>query len=155
MPKAPAAHFITMTDCKVRLKRNARGQRGSSTVELLFVIPILFLMFAAIFECSRAWLTVSVVNSAAREGARVGERTPTTPPSSTFNAAPALAEIDSILTGMSLSSGATRSVTCASPCQPDSQVTATVTVPFTTIIPAIDAVLGTVSITETAVMRYE
>jgi hypothetical protein len=30
-----------------------------------------------------------------------------------------------------------------------------VTVPFTTIIPAIDAVLGTVNVTETAVMRYE
>jgi Flp pilus assembly protein TadG len=144
-----------MTDCKRRLKRSAGRQRGSSTVELLFVIPILFLMFAAIFECSRAWLTVSVVTSAAREGARVGVRTPTTPPSNVFHAAPALAQIDSILSGMGLSAGATRSVTCASPCQPDSQVSATVTVPFTTIIPAIDAILGTVSVTETAVMRYE
>ena len=143
-----------MTDCKLPVKRAARGQRGSSTVELLFVIPILFLMFAAIFECSRAWLTVSVVTSAAREGARVGVRTPTTPPN-TFNAAPALAQIDSILLGMGLSAGATRSVTCSAPCQPDSQVTATVSVPFTTIIPAIDAVLGTVNVTETAVMRYE
>lgn len=119
------------------------------------MIPILFLMFAAIFECSRAWLTVSVVTSAAREGARVGVRTPTTPPSNTFNAVPALAQIDSILSGTGLSTGATRSVTCAAPCQPDSQVTATVSVPFTTIIPAIDAVLGTVNVTETAVMRYE
>ena len=119
------------------------------------MIPILFLMFAAIFECSRAWLTVSVVNSAAREGARVGVRTPTTPPSNAFNAAPALAQIDSILSGMGLSAGATRSVTCAAPCQADSQVTATVSVPFTTIIPAIDAVLGTLNVTETAVMRYE
>jgi len=144
-----------MTDCKLPLKRAAGGQRGSSTVELLFVIPILFLMFAGIFECSRAWLTVSVVNSAAREGARVGVRTPTTPPSNAFNAAPALAQIDSILSGMGLSAGATRSVTCAAPCQADSQVTATVSVPFTTIIPAIDAVLGTLNVTETAVMRYE
>lgn len=131
-------------------------QRGSSTVELLFTIPILFLMFAAICECSRAWLTVSLVTSAAREGARVGVRTPTTGGASkTFNAAPALTQIDSILATAGLSGGASRSVTCASPCQPDSQVTATVTVPFTTIIPAIDAVLGTVNVTETAVMRYE
>jgi Flp pilus assembly protein TadG len=144
-----------MTDHKIRLNRSAGGERGSSTVELLFVIPILFLMFAAIFECSRAWLTVSLVTSAAREGARVGVRTPTTGPSQTFNAAPALAQIDSILSGVNLSAGATRSVTCASPCQPDSQVTATVSVPFTTIIPALDAALGTVSVTETAVMRFE
>ena len=144
-----------MTDCKIHRNRKLGGERGSSTVELVFVIPILFLMFMGIFECSRAWLTVSVVTSAAREGARVGVRTPTTAPTSTFNAAPALAQIDSILSGAGLSAGATRSVACPSPCQPDSQVTSTVSVPFTTIIPAVDAVLGTVSVTETAVMRYE
>ena len=144
-----------MTERQIHLNRRASRERGSSTVELLFVIPILFLMFAGIFECSRAWLTVSLVTSAAREGARVGVRTPTTGTSQTFNAAPALAQIDSILSTAGLSAGASRSVACASPCQPDSQVTATVTVPFTTIIPAIDAVLGTVSVTETAVMRYE
>jgi Flp pilus assembly protein TadG len=144
-----------MTDCKIRWHRTAGHERGSSTVELLFVIPILFLMFAGIFECSRAWLTVSMVASAAREGARVGVRTPTTGSNNTFNAAPALTQIDSILSGAGLSAGATRSVACASPCQPDSQVTSTVSVPFTTIIPALDAVLGTVNVTETAVMRYE
>jgi len=150
----PRTH--TMTERPTRRNRSVGGERGSSTVELLFVIPILFLMFAAIFECSRAWLTVSLVTSAAREGARVGVRTPTTGgTSNTFNAAPALAQIDSILSGAGLSAGATRSVACPSPCQPDSQVTATVTVPFTTIIPAIDAVLGTINVTETAVMRYE
>lgn len=138
----------------MNLDRRTGRERGSSTVELLFVIPILFLMFAAIFECSRAWLTVSLVTSAAREGARVGVRTPTGT-NDTFNAGPALAQIDSILSGVGLSAGATRSVACPSPCIPDSQVTATVTVPFTTIIPAIDAVLGTVNIGETAVMRYE
>lgn len=144
-----------MTDSDMNRDRRTGRERGSSTVELLFVIPILFLMFAAIFECSRAWLTVSLVTSAAREGARVGVRTPTTGTNNTFNAGPALAQIDSILSTAGLSAGASRSVACASPCQPDSQVTATVTVPFTTIIPAIDAALGTVNITETAVMRFE
>ena len=88
-------------------------------------------------------------------GVKKSHDSPTTPPSNTFNSAPALAQIDSILSGVGLSAGATRSVTCTSPCQPDSQVIATVTVPFTTIIPAIDAVLGTLKVTETAVMRYE
>jgi Flp pilus assembly protein TadG len=143
-----------MTDSVMNRNRAKASERGSSTVELLFVIPILFLMFAGIFECSRAWLTVSLVASAAREGARVGVRTPTGT-NDTFNAGPALTQIDSILTTVGLSAGATRSVTCLSPCLPDSQVTATVTVPFTTIIPALDAVLGTVNVTETAVMRYE
>lgn len=144
-----------MKDHDMNSGRQIRGERGSSSVELLFVIPILFLIFAGIFECSRAWLTVSLVASAAREGARVGVRTPTTGTNDTFDAAPALAQIDSILAAGALSTGATRSVTCAAPCKADSQVTATVTVPFTTIIPALSAVLGTVNIAETAVMRYE
>ena len=130
-------------------------ERGSSTVELLFVLPLLFLMMFAIVEASRSWLTASVVNAAAREGARIGVRTPTVGAGNTFDPGPAQVEIDSILTGMNLAAGSSRSVTCAAPCQAGSQVTATVSVPFTSVLPVLAAAIGTVTITETAVMRFE
>ncbi len=134
--------------------RRLGAGRGSSTVELLFVLPLLFLIIFVIVEASRAWLTASIVNAAAREGARVAVRTPTDS-AGAFNPTPALVEIDSILGGTGLASGASRSVTCAAPCEPGSRVTATVSVPFTSIIPILDAAVGTVNVTETAVMRFE
>ncbi|HET9491397.1 MAG TPA: TadE/TadG family type IV pilus assembly protein [Methylomirabilota bacterium] len=134
--------------------RARNGQRGSSTVELLFTLPMLFLIMFGVVEASRAWLTASIVNAAAREGARIGVRTPTLT-GDAFNPAPAEAEIDAMLTGLNLSAGASRSVTCAAPCLPGSPVTATVSVPFTSILPILDAALGTVNITEAAVMRFE
>ncbi|MGH7319454.1 MAG: TadE/TadG family type IV pilus assembly protein [Candidatus Rokuibacteriota bacterium] len=130
------------------------SERGASTVELLFALPMLFLIIFGIVETSRAWLTASIVNAAAREGARIGVRTPTGS-GGAFNPGPALAEIDAILTQSDLAAGASRSVTCAAPCEPGSQVTASVSVPFTSILPVLDAALGTVNITETAVMRFE
>jgi TadE-like protein len=129
-------------------------ERGSSTVELLFALPMLFLVMIGIVEASRAWLTASVVNAAAREGARTGVR-PGVFGGTTFDPGPALAEIDSILSGMGLSAGSSRSVTCGAPCQPGSPVTATVSVPFTSILPGLAAALGPVNITETAVMRFQ
>ena len=129
-------------------------ERGSSTVELLFALPLLLLMMFGIVEASRAWLTASLVNSAAREGARIGVRTPALGTGNTFDPGPAQTEIDSMLAGMSLTAGASRSVTCAAPCLPGSPVTATVSVPFTTFLP-VPAALGTLTITETAVMRFE
>jgi len=123
-------------------------------VELLFVLPMLFLIIFGIVETSRAWLTASIVNAAAREGARIGVRTPTSSGGG-FDAVPALAEIDAILTQSGLASGASRSVTCAAPCQPGSQVTATVSVPFTSVVAVLADAFGTVNIAETAVMRFE
>jgi hypothetical protein len=54
-----------------------------------------------------------------------------------------------------LAAGSSRSVTCAAPCQPGSQVPATVSVPFTSVLPVLAAAIGSVTITETAVMRFE
>jgi Flp pilus assembly protein TadG len=128
---------------------------GASTVELLFALPMLLLIMLGIVEASRAWLTASIVNAAAREGARIGVRTPAVGAGDTFDPGPAQAQIDSILIAMGLSAGSSRSVTCTAPCQPGSPVTATVTVPFTSILPVLATALGTVNMSETAVMRFE
>jgi hypothetical protein len=100
-------------------------------------------------ELSRAWMTFNVVVAAAREGARVGVVT------SPFNATTAVARINAVLAGANLTS-ASASVTCAAPCGPDSQVTATVTVNFQTLFPVLLPMLpNPLPLTETAVMRYE
>jgi Flp pilus assembly protein TadG len=139
----------------MNLIRRLGTEQGSSTVELIFVLPMLFLIMFGITEASRAWLTASIVNAAAREGARIGVRTPTVGAGNTFDPVPAVAQIDSILTASNLAAGASRAVTCAAPCVPGSPVTATVSVPFTSILPVLAAALGTVNITEAAVMRFE
>ncbi len=129
-----------------RLHRNCRG---TSTLEFVVVLPMLMLILFAGVELSRAWMTFNVVVAAAREGARVGVVT------SPFSEATAIARINTVLAGANLTS-ASASVTCAAPCAPDSQVTATVTVNFQTLFPLLlPMVPNPLPLTESAVMRYE
>ena len=131
-----------------------RRPRGTSTLELILVLPTLLFMMFAIVELSRMWLDLNVVTQAAREGARVAEVTPV--PSAGFDSGPALARINAVLAGANLTSTAA-SVTCAAPCAANSQVTATVTVNFQTLFPVFLPWWGGagVNLTDTAVMRYE
>jgi len=129
-----------------RLHRNCRG---TSTLEFLLVLPMLMLILFAGVELSRAWMTLNVVVSAAREGARVGVVT------NPFSEATAIARINTVLAGANLTS-TSASVTCAAPCGPDSPVSATVTVNFQTLFPVLLPMLpNPLPLTETAVMRYE
>lgn len=136
----------------MRSSRLCRRQpRGTSTLEMVVVLPtLLFLMFG-IVELSRAWMTLNVVTQAAREGARVGSVT------DPFDPAPAIARIRNVLSGANLLPDlGTASVTCAAPCGPDAQVTASVTVNFQTIFPLLLPMLsGPMPLTNTAVMRFE
>ena len=116
------------------------------------VLPTLLFVMLGVCEFSRAWLTLNLVTTAAREGARTGSVTPTSG-GNVFNSAPAIARIDQLITDPTLS----RTVTCATPCQStsNSQVQATVTVTFNTVIPVILPFLSGVTLTQTATMRYE
>ena len=118
------------------------------------VVTILLLVFFAIVELSRAWLNLNIVTTAAREGARVGSVTPTAP-GDVFDPAPAEARIDEILASANLSTGATRTVTCATPCLPDSEVQADVSVTFATEVPLVLPMLQSLTIQQSASMRYE
>ena len=126
------------------------NQQGMMTLEFVLMLPVVFLVIWGTVEVSRAWLTVGILTEAARQGARAGSVTPSGS-GDVFNASPAYAAIDSLLTATGLS-GATRSVTCATPCKVDSQVQATVTVTFTTaLLPS----PVSVNIQETTTMRHE
>lgn len=47
------------------------NQRGNAVVEFALVLPILLLVVFGITEFGRAWLTLNLMNTAAREGARL------------------------------------------------------------------------------------
>jgi Flp pilus assembly protein TadG len=130
-----------------------QGQRGTSTLEFVVVLPTLLLVFFAIMELSRAWLTVNIVTTASREGARTGVVTPLSDGS--FNPAPAESRIDEILAAANLLSGSSKSVTCAAPCGPGSEVQANVQVTFDTVMPLFLPMLVDLDINRTTTMRYE
>ena len=131
-----------------------RDQRGTSTLEFIVVLPLLLFVWFGIVELSRAWHTLNIATTAAREGARAGTVTPTAP-DDVFDPSVAVARIDDILTAANLLTGATRTVTCATPCLTDSEVRADVSVTFGTAVPLILPMLQTLTIQQSAIMRYE
>jgi Flp pilus assembly protein TadG len=129
-----------------------RGGRGTSTIEFLVVLPILLLIMFASVELSRAWMTMNLATTAAREGARAGAvQTPTD----------GLNRINDILSA----GGATCSPSCQVVCIPDpcavdadgnaSRVQASVNVVFQTAVPVFLPGLSSITIQQTASMRYE
>jgi hypothetical protein len=104
-------------------------------------------MFGTI-EVARAWFTLNVVTTAAREGAR-----------SAAVAFPgnALARINAVLAAANLTCAAPPCavVTCTNPCGADATVQASVTVTFNTLVPVLLPMLNGITITQTATMRYE
>jgi Flp pilus assembly protein TadG len=123
--------------------------RGTATLEMIIVLPSLLLLVFGGLELSRMWMTMNLVTQAAREGARVAVIT------NPFNPSSAITRIRDVLAGANLTSS-TASVTCAAPCTSDSVVTATVSVNYQTLFPALLPMLaGPFSLTSSAVMRYE
>ncbi len=124
----------------------------------MLVLPLLLFVWFGIVEFSRAWHTVNIVTTAAREGARVGSVTPLDA-SDVFNATPAIARINQILAAANLTAS-DLSVTCPTPpeidCVPDSEVRVVVTVTFDTAVPLLRPILQSLTtIQQTASMRYE
>ena len=131
-----------------------KNQKGTSTLELVVVLPSLLFILFGIIEFSRAWLTVNIVTTASREGARTGSVTPPLV-GDVFDSAPAEARIDQILTAANLSTGVVRSVTCPQPCVTGSQVQADVQVTFDTLLPIILPMLADIDINRSTTMRFE
>ena len=128
------------------------NERGTSTLEMVVVLPCLLMILFGIVELSRAWLMLNLATTAVREGARVG----VVQPGDQFpNPQAAMDRIDQILPDAGYP-GKTRSVTCSTnPCAPDSIVTATVNVEFHTVVPVLLPMLETLNIQQTATMRFE
>lgn len=127
-----------------------RTPRGTSTLELVIVLPTLLLVLFGSIELSRMWMTMNLVTQAAREGARVAVVT-----APWDGGATALSRIDQVLQGANLTAAA-RNVACAGGCTANSMVTSTVTVNFQTLFPVmLPGLAGPLALTGQAVMRYE
>jgi len=142
----------------MRLIRGPGNQRGTSTLEFVVVLPFLLLIFLASLELSRAWLTDNIMVNAAREGARWGVVT-----SPTFDNVAAEARMKDVLDAANLTTEPP-SVTCtavspnptpADPCPRDSEVLASVTMNFETVVPLFLPMLNPLVLQETVRMRRE
>ncbi len=153
-------------------RRRQRDQRGTSTLEFVLVLPLLLFVWFGIVELSRAWHTLNIVTTAAREGARVGTVTPLDG-GGLFDPDAAQLRIDGILAAANLVRSSAWStatvpeennaVTCIPPdvtppggdCVPDSEVRVDVTVTFDTAVPLLLPMLKSLFIEQVASMRFE
>jgi Flp pilus assembly protein TadG len=118
-----------------------------ASLEFVLILPILLFVLFASVELSRAWFTMNLLTTAAREAAR-----------SAVVAAPAAvqsagtAKLNQLL-GAGNWSG---TITCnPNPCVTDSQVQVNVSMQFTTVLPNLLPMLGSITLQQTASMRYE
>src|SRR4030095_13297819 len=112
------------------MKTLRSDERGTSSVEFILIAPFLLLILFASVELSRAWFTMNLLTTAAREGVRAA-----------VTAAPAqvTAVGNARLTQMLGAGNYTGSVVCmpnaAGVCGQDSRVVATVSMNFNTVVP--------------------
>lgn len=122
-------------------------QRGVASLEFVLILPILLFVLFASVELSRAWFTMNLLTTAAREAARAG----------VVSAPDAVQAAGTAKLNQLLGSGNwTGTVTCnPAPCAPDSQVQVNVSMPFTTVLPNLLPMLSSITLQQTASMRYE
>ena len=129
------------------MDKHLKDQRGVASLEFVLILPILLFVLFASVELSRAWFTMNLLTTAAREAARVGV---VSAPANVQSAA--TARLNQLL-GAGNWSG---SVTCnPAPCATDSQVQVNVSMQFTTVLPNLLPMLGSITLQQTASMRYE
>jgi Flp pilus assembly protein TadG len=130
-------------------------ERGTSTLEFAVVLPLLLFIMLGTVEASRAWLTLHVATSAAREGARAGVV-------ATTNATQTATDTARAMLGAVCSSDPTCSVTAqcttggaVGPCTTNSELSVTVRLTFTSVVPRLLPMLNNLALQERARMRYE
>ena len=125
-----------------------RGNRGQSVVEFALVLPLLLLVLFGITEFGRAWMTVNILTSSAREGARLAIVT-----------APNVPAVVQKVNDVCAAAGVTPSavtVTGPDPSDPDRRVTVTVQTDFQVLTGNILGPFnGTIPLRATSVMRHE
>ena len=118
-----------------------------ASLEFVLILPILLFVLFASVELSRAWFTMNLMTTAAREAARAGV---VAAPGSVQSAA--TARLNALL-GAGNWSG---TIGCnPAPCAPDSQVQVNISMQFTTVLPNLLPMLGSITLQQTASMRYE
>lgn len=130
------------------IRNRLKGQRGIASVEFVLILPmLLFVIFIGV-ELSRAWMTMNLLTSAAREAARAGVVAAPTAVTSAGNT-----RLNQILgAGNWFGAG----VSCSqNPCAPSDLVTVQVSMNFVTVLPNIWILPQPFVLQQTASMRYE
>lgn len=125
-----------------------RNNRGNAVVEFAFVLPLLLLLCFGITEFGRAWMTKSVLTSAAREGARLAAVT-----------APDVAAVTARVQAVCDAANVTPSaitVTPPDPADPDRKVTVRVETNFVVLsAKVLESFKGSVPMSSETTMRHE
>jgi Flp pilus assembly protein TadG len=129
--------------------RRLRDQEGVASLEFIAILPILLLVLFGSVELSRAFFTLNLLTTAAREAAR----------SAVVAAPDAVQAVGTARLNQLLGAGNwSGTVTCVpAPCSidTDSRVQVNVSMQFTTVFPNLLPVLGSITLQQTASMRYE
>ena len=126
------------------LKKILRSQRGQALVEFALVLPIFIIFLFAIIEFSRLWETVSVLTSAAREGARVAAVT-----------APDLTAATNAATNILSAGNITNATITVSGPNANDNVIVTVSMTYTPITINIVPGIGSFTLTRSTTMHWE
>lgn len=126
-------------------KKIVKSQKGQAAVEFALVLPMFIILVFSIMEFSRLWETVSVLTSAAREGARAAAVTAPPDVTAATNAA------QNILTAGNISNA---TITVAGPNAAD-EVIVTVSITYTPLTGNIVPGVGSMTLTRSTTMHWE
>jgi Flp pilus assembly protein TadG len=134
-----------------RTPRRRRHDSGEALVEMALVMPILIVLSMGMLDFGRAFHAKSVLDQAAREGARVAVIT------NPLVAGPAQTRVSDVLTAAGMSGGPAATVSAVGP---DHMVTVTVTYNFQFVTPGVFSLIGAnygnqIVMTGKSSMRYE
>jgi len=125
-----------------------RGNRGNAVVEMAFVLPLFLAICFGITEFGRAWMTMNILTSAAREGVRLAVVT-----------APDVPAVEQRVREVCDAARVTPSaitVTPPSPADPQRRVSVTVETDFVVFSGRILGTMrGTIPLHATTTMRHE
>ena len=131
------------------MRKRLNDQRGVASLEFVLILPILLFVIFIGVELSRAWMTLNLLTSAAREAARAGV---VAAPDAV--AAAGNARLTQILAGTGGWFGP--GTTCSqNPCAAGATVSVDVSVNFTTVLPNIWILPQPLVLQQVASMRYE
>jgi Flp pilus assembly protein TadG len=127
-----------------------RGDSGEALVEIALVLPILLVLSMGMLDFGRAFHAKSIVDAAAREGARVAVVT-----------APDVGVVQTRVNDVLVAGGITGApLATVSAVGPDHMVTVQVTVTFQFVTPGVFSLIGasygnTIPLTGKSTMRFE
>ncbi len=126
-----------------------RNNRGNAVIEFALVLPLILLLIYGITEFGRAWMTINVMHSAAREGVRLA-----------VVSAPDVTAVEARVNQVCGAAGITPTsivVSGPDPNDPDRKVTVTVQATFQVIPGNPDhwTMTGSIPLSASTTMRHE